>query len=99
MVGSLRRVMMTSPTPMRCPRAAVTVGAVGSIGVVVDAAVERIGDLGGVAHQQGILARRDVGAVGCQRVGGHGDRIAGVQPVVAAIPVHGAAHRGRAAVA
>jgi len=30
-VGSLRRLMITSPTPTRCPRAAVTVGASASI--------------------------------------------------------------------
>ena len=39
----------------------------------------------------------DLGAVGGQGVVGHGDRVAGVQPVVAVVPVNGAARRTGAA--
>ena len=80
---------------MRCPRAALTVGAVGGDGVVVEALVERVGHLGGVTHQQRVLAGGGVGAVARERVGGHGDRIPAAQPVVGAVPADGAAHRRR----
>jgi hypothetical protein len=53
-VRSLRRLMIRSPTPMRCPRAAVTVGASASAVSVVQTPVERVGHLGGVTHQRGV---------------------------------------------
>ena len=84
---------------MRCPRAPVTVGASASTAVVVDALVERVGHLGGVADQQRVLAGGGVGLVGRQGVGGHGDRIPAMQPVVGAVPADGAAHRRRPTVA
>ena len=85
---------------MRCPRAPVTVGASADrSAVVVEAAVERVGHLGGVADQQRVLAGGGVGLVGGQGVGGHGDRVAAVQAVMGAVPADGAAHRCRAAVA
>ena len=73
-------------------------GRLGGHGVVVQAPVERVGHLRGVTHQQRVPAVGGVGAVAGQGVGGHGDRVAGVQPVVAAVPLDGPAHGGRAAV-
>src|SRR5262245_38110964 len=68
-------------------------------GVVVDAVVKRVGHFRCVTQQQGVLTGRGVGPVGDQRVGGHGDLVAGVQPVMGAVPVDRAAHRGGPAVA
>jgi len=71
---------------------------VGVDGLVVDAPVESVGHLLGVTHQQRVPAGGHIGAVGGQSVVGHGDRVAGVQPVMGGIPVHGAADGRRAAV-
>ncbi len=62
-------------------------GAVDSEGVV-EARVEGVGHFPGVTYQQRILPGRSVGQVGPQRVGGHRDLIAGVQPMLGAIPAH-----------
>ena len=53
---------------------------------VVEAVVERVGHLGGVADQQRVFAGGPVGQVGVVRVGGHRDLVPGVQPAVGAIP-------------
>jgi hypothetical protein len=72
-----------------------------SVGVhrfLVGAAVERITHFSGVTHQQHILARHNVRAIPLQGVGGHRDRIPGVQPILAAVPLHRAPDRGRPAI-
>ena len=60
-----------------------------SIGVgepVVEALVDGVGDLPGVAQDRDVLAFRTSCDVGVGGLGGHGDRIPGVQAVVVAIP-------------
>jgi hypothetical protein len=68
-------------------------------GVVVDALVEGVCHLGGVTQQQRILADRNISAVTSQGVGGHGDRIPGMESIVADVPVDGLADRFGCAVA
>ena len=72
--------MITSPTAMRCPRAAVTARASASI---VSSWMRRLSasHISVVSQTSSAsLPHRDVGAVGGQGVGRHGDFIAGVQP-------------------
>jgi hypothetical protein len=64
-------------------------GCVGGDGVVVDAPVQRIGHLGGVTQQQGVLADGHVFPVAGQCVGGHGDLIPAVKPIMLDVPVDG----------
>ena len=74
-------------------------GPVGVEGVVVDAPVQRVGHLPGIADQQRVPVGGAVGAVGGEGVGGHGHRIPGVQAVVGAIPADSFAQPVASAVA
>ena len=56
---------------------------------MVESLVEGVGHFGGVAHQQRVPARIGVNLVGVQGVGGHGDGVSAVKPVVGAVPVDG----------
>ncbi|CPY27243.1 Uncharacterised protein [Mycobacteroides abscessus] len=60
-------------------------GSLGGEGVV-EALVEGISDVPGIADEQGVFPGGAVIEVGRQGVGGHADLIAGVQTVVAAVP-------------
>jgi hypothetical protein len=61
---------------------------------VLKAAVERVSHFGSTAKKEGIFTGRGVGAIG-----GHGNLVAGVQPVMGAVPADRAAQRGGPAVA
>ncbi|SKO62679.1 Uncharacterised protein [Mycobacteroides abscessus subsp. abscessus] len=78
--------------PGYCRRLKLLAGAL-SDSVVVDPAIERVGDLDGVGQQQAIFPSGEVSLVGVQGVGGHGDLIPTGQAVVVAVPVDRAAHR------
>ena len=95
MAVSFWRLMMRSPTAMRCPRAPVTVGASAPT-VSWCRRWLRASAISVVSQTSSASLPAAVSAVvGGQRVGGHGDRIPAVQAVVGAVPADGAAHRRR----
>ena len=57
--------------------------------VVVEAPVDGVGDVPSVAEDRDVFALRVGGDVGGGGVGGHRDRVPGVQAVVGAVPADG----------